>query len=124
MKTPEYGIQFPTGVSRIKENEDGVAEIVSKVCVACIKELDDAIIGRIREYARAEGCTDVVLMNGSEIVAAMKARTPKKPEDKADEFGDLTLCCPECGKPVTNYFAPGTRPNCCQFCGQRLDWSK
>ena len=123
MKTPEYGIQFATGVPRIKISDDGMGEIVHKVAVACLKNLDDAIIGRIREYAIAEGCTDVVLMNGSEIMAAMKARTPKKPEEKHDDFNNLFVGCPECGKPVANYFVPGTRPNYCQFCGQALDWN-
>ena len=53
---------------------------------------------------------------------ALEKQTPKKPIDEGDDFGDSSLCCPTCIGPVTNYWAPGTLPKHCQFCGQALDW--
>ena len=44
--------------------------------------------------------------------------------EEADSFGDRLLCCPHCLGPETNYWAPGTKPKHCQFCGQALDWSE
>lgn len=53
---------------------------------------------------------------------ALDKQTPEKPIDEADDFGDNSLCCPTCIGPVTNYWAPGTKPKHCQFCGQALKW--
>lgn len=55
---------------------------------------------------------------------ALERLTPKKPEGKVDEFGDRYLGCPSCCGPVTNYWAPGTKPKHCQFCGQALKWEE
>lgn len=57
-------------------------------------------------------------------VEALDRLTPEKPVEEADEFGDRPLCCPHCLGPVTNYWAPGTKPKHCQFCGQALDWGE
>ena len=50
----------------------------------------------------------------------------KPPKEKAMEGFDASvashLACPTCGGGVTNYWAPGTKPKHCQFCGQALDW--
>lgn len=53
---------------------------------------------------------------------AQKRMTPKRPSERADSFGDRSLCCPNCESPVTNYWARGVYPAHCQFCGQALDW--
>jgi DNA repair exonuclease SbcCD ATPase subunit len=59
---------------------------------------------------------------------ALERLTHKKPEMKAMEGFTAAvashLCCPNCGEPVTNYWAPGSKPKHCQFCGQALDWGE
>lgn len=55
-------------------------------------------------------------------VKALDRMIPKKPIEEADNFGDRSLCCPNCLCPVTNYWTPGTKPLHCQFCGQALEW--
>ena len=59
-------------------------------------------------------------------IAALEKQIPKKPEMEAMDGFDpdvaSELCCPSCLGPVTNYWAPGTPPEHCQFCGQALDW--
>lgn len=54
------------------------------------------------------------------IQAALYKIVAVEPIDKEIGYGDTALCCPACGKPVTNYYAPGQQPACCQFCGQAL----
>lgn len=55
---------------------------------------------------------------------ALDRLTPEKPDMREDSFGGRALCCPNCGDHVTNYWAPGTKPKHCQFCGQALDWGE
>ena len=49
---------------------------------------------------------------------ALDKQDPKEPIEDDDRL----LCCPTCLGPVTNYWAPGTTPKHCQFCGQALEW--
>ena len=55
---------------------------------------------------------------------ALERLTPTAPIEEADDFNDRSVCCPSCLGPMTNYWAPGTLPKHCQFCGQALDWRK
>lgn len=58
-----------------------------------------------------------------ELAKQMGARALDKQEPREPiEDDDRLLCCPTCLGPVTNYWAPGTTPKHCQFCGQALDW--
>lgn len=73
----------------------------------------------------ALGGGDYVDIEALKVAAdALDRLTPKKPITEADDFGDRSLCCPNCIGPVTNYWAPGTKPKHCQFCGQALDWEE
>lgn len=53
--------------------------------------------------------------------------TPRRPFMKAmDGFspeGASALVCPGCEHPIVNRWAPGTKPNFCQGCGQAIDWT-
>lgn len=61
-------------------------------------------------------------------VEALDKQIPKAPQMKAypgfDPDVASHLACPTCGEGVTNYWAPGTKPKHCQFCGQALDWGE
>lgn len=61
-------------------------------------------------------------------IAALEKQIPKEPEWKALDGFDAAvasrLACPNCGEGVTNYWAPGTKPAHCQFCGQALKWEE
>lgn len=51
--------------------------------------------------------------------------TPKKPIVKYDNFGDGTLCCPNCNQSIVNVWSKRKyRPKYCHYCGQALDWSE
>ena len=49
--------------------------------------------------------------------------TPKKGILKYDDFGDGTLCCPNCKNPIINVWNKRNyKPKYCHCCGQRIDW--
>ncbi len=79
------------------------------------------------EITRASQYRDLDLIWWDTIGVAAEALdrlTPKKPIVETDDFDDRSVCCPHCIGPVTNYWAPGTKPKHCQFCGQALDWGE
>lgn len=55
------------------------------------------------------------------IREALELVSYKAPVNKPDAFGDTTACCPNCGKPVINYFNKAATPANCMFCGQRVE---
>lgn len=80
-----------------------------------IKEIDEHI-------KKAEGLYGLEFPDSDlQVIRAALCRTVEAdPVNKDIGFGDTVLSCPACGKPIMNYYAPGTRPDCCQFCGQAL----
>ena len=88
---------------KIAFGEDGKARMLNdEYCIYCADE---------RTFNNVKSATSRILQ-------------AKKPVEKDIGFGDKALSCPTCGKPVTNYWSPGTQPVHCQFCGQLLDWVK
>lgn len=63
-----------------------------------------------------------MLLATNEAISALKKQVPKKAVEKENKLGDVTLNCPNCLSPVTNYFNMFNHPAHCQFCGQALDW--
>ena len=54
-----------------------------------------------------------------EVQAAIERAAPKKPAGQRRIIGELLLgYCPTCGAPANEDL------QCCQECGQRLDWSE
>lgn len=84
-----------------------------------------ALAEEIEQYrAKIRALEDALLREQMKPRDQSLRLTPEKPIKAADEFGDRSLCCPHCLGPVTNYWAPGTKPKHCQFCGQALDWGE
>lgn len=53
---------------------------------------------------------------------AIEKATPKEGVWEYDNFGDGTLCCPNCKKPIVNVWSKTDyKPNYCHYCGQRLE---
>lgn len=60
----------------------------------------------------------------STLEELVEKATPMKGVWKYDNFGDGTLCCPNCKKPIVNVWSKANyKPNYCHYCGQALDWS-
>jgi len=89
-----------------------------------VEELDGAYEELAELKTERDALGDALLSEKAKKCDAVERLTPQKPIEEADSFGDRSLCCPRCLGPVTNYWAPGTKPKHCQFCGQALDWGE
>ena len=91
----------------------------------CMREELDGVYEELAELRTERDNLQKVLLTVVEKKGDVYLRlTPEKPIEEADDFGDRSVCCPHCLGPVTNYWAPGTKPKHCQFCGQALDWGE
>lgn len=88
-------------------------ELIYKFSVSFRDDIENKIIQEIIKEAKAEGITDVVLLNKPAIIEALKKQTAMKPKDEG------WLYCPVCGKDVCV-----EKPKYCSDCGQKLDWSE
>ena len=99
----------------------GLAEIVDKISVRRDKNLNDAVLGEIREIATENGISREVVLDERAIVNALVKATPTKPyPHDLWELGTVKgYTCPYCGYdyPI-NYTDPY-----CSKCGQCIDRS-
>lgn len=122
-ENPFLKVQLRPEELNVLEGEEGiVCSITGKIHTALVEKQDEAVVQAITEYAKEQGFTALVLIDKKLIHEALKKQIPTEPINEADDFGDSSLCCPTCIGPVTNYWAPGTKPKHCQFCGQALKW--
>lgn len=91
----------------------------------CMREELDGTYEELAELkTKYDTLGDALLSEKAKKCDAVERLTPQKPAEETDDFGDRSVCCPHCIGPVTNYWAPGTKPKHCQFCGQALDWGE
>lgn len=110
-KPPEWGarFQFP---ENMKFEYDGQAHtLVNEIVVKMAEKFDNFIVEQIAMEARAEGISDLTVLNKTAILEALERRTPKKPRE------DGWLYCPVCGKDVLQ-----DHVKFCPECGQAIDW--
>lgn len=112
----------PTEISLLDGIDNPVHQLAEKVYTSLVEKEDEATVRAIIKYAEEQGFTKLCLMDKNFIHEALKKQIPTEPIEEADGFGTRSLCCPNCLGPVTNYWAPGTKPKHCQFCGQTLKW--
>jgi hypothetical protein len=96
--------------------ESPLDEVVHKLYVAFREDLEDGIIQEIIEEAKAEGITDMAILNKPAIIDALKKQTAMKP------IGEKYFKkCPSCNRGIGVEFG---KPGFCDKCGQKLDWSE
>jgi hypothetical protein len=109
----------------VLESEGSITcSVTEKIYTSLVEKEDEATVRAIIEYATEQGFTAMLLIDKKLIHEALKKQIQTEPIEEADDFGDRSLCCPNCIGPVTNYWAPGTKPKHCQFCGQALKWEE
>lgn len=109
----------------VLESEGSITcSITEEIYTSLVEKEDEAVVQAITEYAKEQGFTALILIDKKLIHEAIKKQIQTEPIEEADDFGDRSLCCPNCIGPVTNYWAPGTKPKHCQFCGQALKWEE
>lgn len=93
---------------------------IHEVCIKWQKDLDNAILGEIKEKAIENGIETEYLLNEKAIISALEKQIPKKPNihgyREGREVNTISYTCPICNKHIG-------RENFCKHCGQALDWS-
>ena len=112
----------PGEMKQLDREGNTIYQLTEKIRTDLVDKEDEAMVQAIIKYAEEQGFTKLCLIDKKFIHEAIKKQIQTKPIAEADDFGDRSLCCPNCLGPVTNYWAPGTKPKHCQFCGQALKW--
>ena len=114
-KFPNFGktFSFPENVDFNFDN--AVHSVTQKVVAQFVDDYDDYIVSQIANTARENGISELVVLNKTTIMDALKKQMPIKPVGiaKCELYGR----CAVCGQTVHI----GNRY--CDKCGQSLDWS-
>lgn len=110
-KPPEFGARFQFPENMTFEYDRQVHTLVDKLAVNMAERYDNFIVEQIAMAARAEGISDLTVLNKTAIMEAMQKQIPQKV---------CNYTCPRCGKIdiLANHFAY------CNKCGQALDWEE
>ena len=131
-KPTEWGCRFSFPENAVLEF-DPVNPIVHKIAVAMAEHYDDAVTEAIAKAAKAEGITELTVLNKSAIISAIQKQIPKKPEFVDIRFRNhgrsvadgvsLSKCykCPSCWSHI---FHVWDSEKYCVHCGQALDWAE
>lgn len=92
---------------------------INEACIKWRKDLDNAILGEIKEKAIEHGIKTEYILNEKAIISALEKQIPKKP------IWDMGWVCPNCKHAEILHFPkrPDWNDLFCKKCGQALDWS-
>lgn len=104
------------------ETKNNLFKSTSDVFVKWQKDIDNAILGEIKEKAIENGIKTEYLLNEKAIINALEKQIPKKPID-----GCYPWCiCPACGGSVylenMKEHILNNETTYCEHCGQALLW--
>lgn len=117
----EFGCryQFP---ENMKVEYDGFSgSIVNEIVINMAEKYDNFIADQIAMEARAEGISDLTILNKHAIMSALRKAAPKQVILTPDRS-----LCPGCGYDMTRLWDyPDVRnPAYCPLCGQKLKWGE
>lgn len=95
-------------------------ESINKVLIKWQKDIDDAVLGEIKEKAVEHGISTEYLLNEKAIISALEKQIPKKL--RVDDEG--WLCCPKCDETFKLHNQYHEKNRYCGNCGQKIDWSE
>lgn len=114
-KFPNFGEKFSFPENTDFNFDNAVHSVTQKVVAQFVDDYDDYIVSQIANTARENGISELVVLNKTTIMDALKKQMPKKPVNiaKCELYGR----CAVCGQTVHigNQY--------CDQCGQSLDWS-
>lgn len=118
-------LQQPTDVKVSDDGSTCVSQQIKHMVQWVNRRIDEDLIHSICKMARAEGVTDVTILDKEFIVSAIRRSMREKPSlvDMGDGLNCSEVCCPNCGESVINYWNKKINPPHCMMCGQALDWS-
>ena len=111
--------QFPDNMHIEYDGFSG--SLVNEVVVKMAEKYDSYIADQIAMEARAEGISDLTVLNKPAIMNALKKAVPQQVTLTPDQCS-----CPGCHYDMMGLWDyPGVQnPAYCPICGQRLKWSK
>lgn len=117
----EFGCryQFP---ENMKVEYDGFSgSIVNEIVINMAEKYDNFIADQIAMEARAEGISDLTILNKHAIMSALRKAAPKRVILTPDRS-----LCPGCGYDMLQLWDyPDVRnPAYCPLCGQKLKWGE
>lgn len=107
-------------------NGDGIHSVFQEFCIKRNREIDNAVLGEIKQIAIENGIKTEYILHEKAIIRALKKQIPQKPDlegDGYDDNGELiydTGYCPNCRH---LFEVDYDSPDYCPVCGQKLDWS-
>jgi hypothetical protein len=103
-------------------------ESINEVCIKWRKDIDNAILGEIKQKAIENGIKTEYVLNEKAIISALEKQIPKKPTPQIVKGGKRLIgngwwCegttvykCPNCNEFISRTY------DYCYKCGQALDW--
>lgn len=118
----EWGARF-NFPENFKIEYDGYSGGISnQIAVKMAEKYDDFIVSQITMEARAEGISDLTVLNKWAILNAIKKQIPQKPWYRREEDAE-GWACPACHLGVTVDHGR-IKDTFCSHCGQAIDWEE
>ena len=99
---------------------DIISSAIHEMCIKRQKEIDNAILGEIKEIAIKNGIRTEYILNEKAIINALKKSISIKGNihgfREGREINTISYTCPICHNHIG-------RDDYCKHCGQALDWS-
>ena len=93
-------------------------ESINEVYVQWAKDVDNAVLGEIKQKAIENGIKTEYMLNEKAILSALEKQIPKKPRKTR-----CALMCANCGHKITEKGCKKLNRFYCKNCGQAIDWS-
>lgn len=116
MERPDFGTRFQFLENIHVEYDGAVGSIQNEIAVRMAEKYEDFVVKQIAMEARAEGVSDLTVLNKEAILNAIKKQIPQKPVDKDDwkVYGHCLVC-----RKLVHI-----GEDYCDQCGQAIDWEE
>ena len=118
----EWGARFNFPENLQVEYGGYCGSINNEIAVKMAEQYDDFIVSQIVMEARAEGISDLTVLNKLAIMNAIKKQIPQKPWYRREEDAE-GWSCPACHMGVTVDHGR-IKDTFCSHCGQAIDWEE
>ena len=118
----EWGVRFNFPENLQVEYGGCCGSISNEIAVKMAERYDDFIVSQIAMEARAEGISDLTVLNKWAIMNAIKKQIPQKPWYRREEDAE-GWACPACHMGVTVDHGR-IKDTFCSHCGQAIDWEE
>lgn len=111
----EWGARFNFPENLQVEYGGYCGSIGNEIAVKMAEQYDDFVVSQIAMEARAEGISDLTVLNKWAILNAIKKQIPQKVENGT---------CPNCKRIFLYRYAETKCGDYCNNCGQALEWEE